>query len=153
MSESRPVDGRLVRAREYIPTMIEAHRTVPPVVVHWSAALDNYEPTRAYMDGYAVSYMHDGEIPALVLWHGGEPRDPHRCNFIVDDGKTVTPMYAAGWLGGDDDGRLFLHQFPVNPDGRTVEQHGQAHVIDYRTWMLGPRVTYHLKVSPVPNGI
>ena len=144
-------DARLAVAREYVPTMIEAHRTVPPTVMSWATALDNHEPPRAFAYGYAVSYLHNGDTPALILWDDGALKDPERCNYAVDDGHTVRIMYVAGW--GPTYDRVYLHAFPTNPDGRTATVHGQERVIDFDTWMLGPRKTYHVKVRPVPDGV
>lgn len=111
----------------------------------WSTALDNYEPTRAFAQGIAVERdATTGDHEVIVLLHSGDLRDAERSNYLIDDGKRVRPMYVAGWNDGGS--QLFLHPFPTNPGGhKKREDNGRT--VDYTGWYLGPRRTYHVKVT------
>ena len=61
----------------------------------------------------------------------------------IDDGSAVVPHYVGGW--NKKFTRVFLYPFPVNPDGR--RRHDNGRVIDYSTWAIGPRRSYHVKVQ------
>lgn len=121
-------------------------------LVRWSAPLDNHEPARAWASGYGVCYLRHGYEPWFRFWPGTQLRDLPRSILIIDDGKVALPYYCAGWNDKDTaNGYVLFQAFPTNPDGRTRPDNGQQ--VDFSTWVLGPRRAYHLKITPVPNGV
>lgn len=61
--------------------------------------------------------------------------------FLLDTGYRVLPLYVSGWPAAMNS--VWLQPFPTNPDKKTRPD---GRVIDYKTWALGPRTAYHLKV-------
>lgn len=123
-----------------------------PVLLHYTSALDNHEPTRRFAYGPIVRYTaHDGDPAWKLIYDPEEFKEAHdRAVFAVDDGQSVTITYVSGGSAPaedtpDHERHLFLSPFPVNPDGRTRPDDGR--LIDYGNWMLGPHKCYHLKVS------
>jgi hypothetical protein len=127
-----------------------------PRSLRWSTALDNHEPTRSFASGTATEYdtPSDPNTRGIRIEDGLEElKDLTNANLIVDDGKSARPYYCAGFHDGRPsplypDGHaayVLFHPFPVNPDGRTRPDNGR--MIEYGTWMLGPRRTYHLKIE------
>lgn len=119
-------------------------------VFAFTCALDNHEPSpRAVAYGHGVSYLWaDRQTPGFTVWADefaalGKRAFERltRAVFVVDDGKTVTPYYCAGWK--DSDGVVMFEPFPTNPDGRKRDDNGRT--IDYASWMLGPRTMLHMK--------
>ena len=116
----------------------------------YAVSLDNHEPVREQANGTIevwqwpdtgeVSYRIPGGLSQFF-------RDNGNIIFLMDDGRTVAPLYMAGWSDRED--TLFLRPFPVNTDAdgspRLREDDGRP--VDYSTWMLGPRRAYHLKVT------
>lgn len=124
-------------------TTYPAHEVVETFTV-W-AHLDNHNPSREYFRG-EVRVLEPTKRNVKKTWvliandaflkrieNGPKPI------FLLDDGKTVIPLYISGW---SIRGEVWLHNFPVNPDGETRPD---GRVIDYSTWALGPRLAYHLK--------
>jgi len=113
-----------------------------PELWYWRAVLDNHEPARNYTASYAVrcTSKANGE-PVFAFW-ADEISKPHNAVYVLDDGKTAVPYYVTGWSRKSDKGLpIWLQTYPVNPSG----------VIDYNTWSLGPRKSYHLKINKAPN--
>lgn len=117
----------------------------------YETAMDNHEPTREFASGY-IGIWDDPEdsieTPTYVLenpnpWMEDSILPENNIGFILDDGKQTMAMYVAGY--NPDHGTIFLHPLPTNPDHRTRPDNGRE--IDYSSWMLGPRKTYHLKIS------
>lgn len=110
--------------------------------------LDNYEPIgREHYKGRISTWttpQGNGEYQYVI-----EPGNPFYAmcgdgpnpNFILDDGMELITCYVSGWQPST--GQVFIQPFPVNPDGNTRPD---GRVIDYSTWSLGPRTTYHLKL-------
>jgi hypothetical protein len=120
----------------------------------FTVALDDREFNRN--EGFGEGEMYDTETVINCV----QIHDPHieifkyplKSIYLLDDSRTVTPYYVAGWsidvakeVSGVGKGSIRLHPFPTNPDGKTRPDNGR--VINYDTWMLGPRRSYHLKVT------
>lgn len=114
-------------------------------------AMDNYEPTREFSSG-SIGLWGDPENPGTEATYVLENPNPwmedsmlpeSNIGFILDNGKESIPTYVAGF--NPNHGTMFLKPIPVNPENRTRPDNGR--VIDFSTWMLGPRKTYHLKIS------
>jgi hypothetical protein len=118
-------------------------------VVYWHTALDNYVPIhRAEAYGYGVRYTHPVTGSAgFRIYRSDAIKDARRSIVILDDGRTAVPYYCAGWHA--EAGYVLYQPFPVNPEGKRRPDNGR--VIDFNTWMLGPRRMYHFKLSPVPR--
>ena len=115
---------------------------------HWLTSLDNHEPVRAATAGLGLRYPADDTRAETVTLTGiDDLKAPENAVYLLDDGRTVTVWYVAGWKLDDTgpDRRLHLQPFPTNPDGRTRPYSGR--VIDFDSWRLGPRRAYHLKVT------
>ena len=117
----------------------------------YTTVLDNHQPPRSYHSGVLTEWEReeDPDDPLMVL----EPESPFMglytkaaggISFILDDGNLARPFYITGWQ--PKTGELFLHPFPTNPNGK-MRRDGR--VIDYDSWILGPRKTYHLKTTPI----
>jgi len=115
----------------------------------YSTVLDNHEPPRTYHNGVLTEWEReeDPDSPTMVL----EPDSPFfelhiRASgglcFILDNGSRAIPFYVTGYQPASRE--VFLQPFPTNPNGRTRPD-GQ--IIDFSNWVLGPRKTYHLKLS------
>lgn len=114
-------------------------------IYRWTAALDNHEPTREWASG-EIEWRQDAFGSDIAVLSGGQNLpNAHKSNFILDDGKSAQILYVTGW--GPFHDSIWLGLFPVNPNGATRPDNGR--VIDYSTWQLGPRRTYHLKLSSV----
>lgn len=115
----------------------------------WSTALDNYEPTRNHGSGKGTRYIMDGEMRIRLEDGIDDLKDGVNAAYFVDDGRTVVPMYVAGWQPGNPSHpegcapSILLHPFPTN--GRIRPDNGRP--ADFSSWMLGPRKAFHLKVS------
>jgi hypothetical protein len=134
-------------------------------VLTWHTALDNYEPVpRAYASGYAVKYAgtlirDDGsraEFPTagiiMSLTDSGLSLD-RLLNAIAlfDYGDSVQPYYVAGWNDKDREwwglrNYVMWHPFPTAQPGEMTKGN-PSRPLDYSSWQLGPRKTYHFKVS------
>lgn len=113
--------------------------------------MDNHDPARTFARGTVEvwtwpdtgeeSYRIPGGVSLFV-------KVSPRALFLLDDGRTVRPLYTAGWSGMHD--RLFLKPVPVNvnEDGtpRMRADHPERQV-DYSTWAMGPTMSYHLKIT------
>ena len=120
--------------------------------LHWRTSLDNYEPTRSEAVGFGLEIdSPTTRIQAVVLIDPEIP-EPEKALYLLDDGKNVKPYYVAAWKNTPGAHsrvhEVILHPFPVSdgsvrPDGRPV---------DFSTWMLGPRKTYHLKITHINEG-
>lgn len=117
------------------------------------SALDNYYPTREFANGTLKIYPKIPErektiviLDAFTLFG----TDAHKCSYLIDDVRTVTAWYVAGWRNkGTRDDNVILKPFPTNWDanGEPIMRadHSDCQV-DFETWMLGPRKTFHLKL-------
>lgn len=126
----------------------------------WSAALDNYEPTRDYAQGELYAYLlhgtREGERGLVLIPEHGM-KDTRSSLYLIDDGRTVEPMYVSGWKDSDDADEalpqyVLLKPFPTNYDAdgeRRYRADDQTRPVDFGSWMLGSRRTYHLKVSEI----
>lgn len=111
----------------------------------WNCALDNYEPCpRRQTSGELFAAIgHNG--PIVVVVGIDELRDATSALYLIDDGRTVRPMYVAAWHPNED--HLILHDFPTNYDENgTRRTRPDGRPVDFGMWQLGPRRTYHLKV-------
>lgn len=109
------------------------------------AALDNYEPARDETSGVAEVFRRpSGEDVIRIAAADSTFKDAYQALYLLDDGSTVVPHYVAGYNPTNDPGAVFLQPMPTNPDGRTRPD---GRVIDYRTWCLGPKRAYHLKIT------
>lgn len=131
----------------------------------FSTVIDNYEPAREWVHGKIETWegtRDDGSERVTLVLDLTSPtpkpalKDPHKANYIVDDGYTVRVWYVSGYSPRKD--RIFLEQFPVNHrwvesvDGGTgrwepILRTDNQRPVDFSLWMLGPRHTYHLKVK------
>lgn len=90
---------------------------------------DNHTPTRAWEQGVGYSYAEDRHgRPGIVLPGMSDYRERV---FLVDDGHSVTPFYAAGWS--------LEHDWVVMVPFPTGER--------FAEWFVGARKAYHLKVT------
>jgi hypothetical protein len=123
-------------------------KNIPMRPFKFTVALDNHEPFPRNQ-GFGEGEMYDTE----TVTNGVQIHDPHiemfkdalKSIYLVDDGRTVTPYYVAGWSLDVGKGKVILHPFPCNPNGETRPDNGR--VIDFTTWLHGPRRAYHLKVT------
>lgn len=120
-------------------------------IAEWDyhTVMDNHEPPRRTHRGVLTEWERPETLRenTMVL----EPHSPfHKIHtlasggisFVLDDGDVATPYYVSGWQPLDL--TMFLQPFPTNPDKRTRPD---GRPIEYSTWVLGPRKTYHLKIS------
>lgn len=118
----------------------------------WRCAIDNYNMTRNWAHG--VLYLttgHDGE-PVVIIGGGDFNRDVTRALFLLDDGRTIRPMYVAGYGPDAVNGRpeaIILQDFPTNyhADGTRRVRADDGRPMDFGLWELGPRTAYHLKLT------
>lgn len=116
----------------------------PDRVVQWRVQLDNYDPPREFAAGVADWYDARDDhprTPTIVLRNAGDLKAALRAVYLIDTGSSVTAWYTAGWNAQQTD--IYLQPFPLSvgtrPDnGRPVDMSG---------WALGPRLSYHLKVT------
>jgi hypothetical protein len=114
------------------------------------AAMDNHDPARHMQSGTVEEWeWPDDESLSYRIPDGVSVFVKADSNiiFLLDDGRTVRALYVAGWSGAED--RLFLRPMPVgiNDDGTPRLRADNGRPVDYSTWMLGPRRTYHLKIT------
>lgn len=129
-------------------------------VVSFRFAGDNHEPTRDVGHGYGVRYTRDDGYEAMWIAadaeHALSLAELRKSNVIVDDGQSVTVMYLAGYRGELDADNpaaaigvnypyALFHAFPLSRGTRP----DNGRPVDMSNWMLGPRKSYHLKVSDV----
>jgi len=95
--------------------------------------LDNYEPPRNHAYFNCYQYSTDTVTDGFVIDRGMTLKDATRAVFLMDDGETVHPYYVASWH--PEQLHLIAHPFPT----------GENH----RTWALGPRRAYHIKLTAV----
>jgi hypothetical protein len=114
--------------------------------------MDNYEPARGETWFTAEVYTgednaRDPESFTVVLCQPTELRDATRAVYVWDDGQTVVPLYVAGYQ--PDASSVYLCPYPL-ANGRRRPDNGRP--IDFSTWVLGPRRSYHLKARAVDMG-
>lgn len=114
----------------------------------WSAALTNHEPaSRDWASGLLYRYGRIDETrgPGIILEGARHLKDNLQSNYLIDDGRTVEVFYVTGWSPGAD--TIFLQPFPTNYENgeRRLTSYGEP--VSFEGWHLGPRRTYHLKVS------
>jgi hypothetical protein len=115
--------------------------------LRWTTVLDNHEPPRDTAHGNLYTYNRtDRAGEGIVIEDASDMREPHKCSFIIDDGRTVKVFYVASWNPDTHD--LILHRLPVNfeEDGSPILRADDQRPVDYSDWVLGPRRCYHLKV-------
>lgn len=115
--------------------------------VPFVSALDNYEPAPRSIGRSLLEEWHDtdGTVWFVVVgWQ--KERDATRALYLIDDGRTVRPYWAAGHSQERD--RIFLHPMPTNyrPDGDRRVRPDNGRAVDFGDWLLGPRRAYHLKI-------
>lgn len=132
----------LARARDDAANIPDAK------IVRWHTALDNHEPVpRAEATGYGVRYVHPSTgSEGFKIYNSAGIKDAHKASLILDDGETAVPYYCVGWK---DDEYTLYQPFPTNPDGAVGPDNGRP--IDYSTWILGPRKTYHFKITELED--
>lgn len=115
----------------------------------YTTALDNHEPVREEARGILEEWLWPDTGETTYRIPGGVAQFATRAVFLIDDGRSVQPLYITGWSGDQD--CLFLGHFPVNvnPDGSPRMRADRAEQVDYSTWMLGPHRAYHLKITRV----
>lgn len=97
--------------------------------------------------GYAVETLNATGTDTLVILHNGEVPSAERSLFIIDNGRTVTARYVAGWNVSQR--AVYLHPFPTawDVDGNPVMRADRAEQVDYSSWVLNPHRAYHVKLS------
>lgn len=118
-----------------------------PATHYWSTATDNYSPPRNYAGGTLRREIHPVTGQDTVTLYGDRLRDDTDALYILDDGDTATVWYVAGWHPRDPG--IILNPIPTNPGGTLMRADHPNVRVDYRTWMLGPRRTYHLKIAGI----
>ena len=108
---------------------------------------DNYEPPRetVALDVYRFT-GHSGRTEYLLDSAMDILRGADAAGYLLDDGRTVTPLYVAGWH--PDRRYVLAHTFPANfdADGNPLVRADDRRPVNFDTWALGPRRYYHLKV-------
>lgn len=114
----------------------------------WSCALDNYEPCpRSWATGPAYRFIgHSGDEEWLIE-NVTSLKDSKSAVYIIDDGRTVRPLYVAGWHWDHD--YILGHHFPTSfdADGSPRLRDDDQRPVDFTNWQLGPRRAYHLKIQ------
>lgn len=114
----------------------------------YSTDLDNYVPARDWAAD-KLEWTTDAHGRPTAILHGIDKLpDATKSLYLLDDGRTARIMYVSGWAKADhatQANQLWLQDIPVNPDGETRPDNGER--IQYSTWRLGPRRTYHLKLT------
>lgn len=117
----------------------------------YTAALDNHEPVRKEAHGILEEWVwpDTGEITYRLPEGTAKFKNVTQALFLLDDGRTVLPLYVIGWSAKQD--KVFLGRFPVNvnEDGSPRMRADRDEQVDYSTWMLGPRRAYHLKANRI----
>lgn len=117
---------------------------------HWRCAVDNYEPTRDWeaCEGWEYDGLPDGRGPGIVLDGANALKDFTQALYLIDDGHTVVPYYVVSY-NPVEDWPVILHPFPVDrhQDGSPILRQDNGRPVDFSTWALGPRRTYHLKIT------
>jgi hypothetical protein len=113
----------------------------------WRARINNYEGKRHEYARGELAYIHDAQGNPTVALKGthGLP-DWQKSLFILDNGTTARIMYVAGWKSYGDHGELdvaWLQDLPMNGGNRP----DNGRQVDMSGWELGPKKTYHLKVT------
>jgi hypothetical protein len=110
---------------------------------------DNYEPTRG--EAWVSADLWEGEDNhrdpesfTVVLISPEAIRAATRAVYVWDDGARVVPLYVAGYQ--PDATLVYLVPYPV-ADGRERPDSGRP--VDFSSWVLGPRRSYHLKARAV----
>ena len=123
----------------------------------WMTPADNYEPMpREYHHGklYRYDITRDDEtrqVGVILMLDGDAAMSmakARRASFLLDDGRTIEPMYVSGW-NENGAARVFLAPFPTNYDENgapIMRADDPSRAVNYDSWTLGPRVTYHLKI-------
>lgn len=127
-------------------------RRGPIATLTGTVALDDYEPVPRSWDVLHIEeWDHETNGRVLVVTHVlGRLKDANRAIYLMDDGRTVTPWYVAGWGGeGLAEGSIILHPFPTNynADGTPRLRADDGRPVDFSNWQLGPRRAYHVKLS------
>lgn len=119
--------------------------TVPTRTFRYAVALDNYTPTRKFGAGtgdlYAPDTAWNGQSETIILHDVDNFGDFEHTSFIIDDGESVRVFYLSGWNGSGT--MVYLSPFPTN--GAIRPDNGRP--VDFSQWALGPRKTFHLKVT------
>jgi len=113
----------------------------------YRVALDNHEPTREYAYGECHPYTTESGIDAMLIRGAITWRDGANALYLIDNGRTVTPMYVAAYHPEHD--YVIVHAMPTNynADGTRRTRPDNGRDVHMDNWQLGPRRAYHLKVS------
>lgn len=113
--------------------------------------MDNHEPARTFAHGtLEVWTWPDSGEETYKIPDGLNTflsRGTHTV-FLLDDGRTVIPVYVTGW--SPKSGHVSLAPLPVNvnADGTPRMRADQPErPVDYAGWTLGPARAYHLKIQ------
>lgn len=94
--------------------------------------------------GMVLEYEHTATQPTTFEIQGVRAlKDNERALYVLDDGREAVPVWVAGWPKDARDD-VWTQPFPVN-DGRSRPDNGRE--VDFTTWALAPRRSYHLKVT------
>lgn len=115
----------------------------------WTTRSNGYEGKRAEFASGELEFIADAQgNPTVEMRWANQLIDWRKSLYIIDDGKSARIMYPVGWRASperdDGFGAMWLQDIPTNPAGAVRPDTDR--VIDYSTWMLTPRRTYHLKV-------
>lgn len=116
-------------------------------VRQFTCAMDNHEPPRRVSNGVLEEWRGpDGSFHCYRLVGWGDEPEAYRAVYLIDDGRTVVPLYVAGF--SQEHGHITLHTFPVNfnEDGTPIMRADRAEQVDHSMWMRGPVRAYHLKI-------
>lgn len=118
----------------------------------WRCAGDNYEPVPR-VEHYGTGWFYDLDderANGIVLDDVSELRDKGLgCVYLIDDGRTIEAYYIASWH--PEGTHVILHPMPTNFDkhGNRRLRADDQRPVDFDTWMLGPRLAWHLKIKVV----
>lgn len=148
-------ESALAEATQYARDCLDIGRDSARVVsVH--CLVNGYDQAHKRSEcfyGYAVETQSADGTDTLVIFPQAEIPNAESCLFIIDDGRTVTPRYVAGWHA--EKGRLYLQPFPVNVDSNgqpRMRADDPTRPVDFSGWMLSVRRAYHVKLIRRPEG-
>ncbi len=133
-----------------------------PRTVRFLVALNGYEPWhRSYREEIFTateytSYTSGDRCYRLEVQLNAW-KDATDAFYLVDDGRTVRPMYVIGYQPGGPSPlypngtaqNILIAPFPTEftHDGKRIERADGRGPVDFQTWTLGPRRAYHLKMN------
>lgn len=103
---------------------------------------DNYEVPRGYIRGrVSTEFGPDKKTDVLSFEGMAWPKGAEKALYLLDFGTRVEIRYVTGW--NETNSCLYLQPFPLSVGTRP----DNGRPIDMSGWMLGPRVTFHLKLK------